>query len=76
MKTNHNVHLTIAGLAILLTTSVRADDLPTPAGTNLAVDTRAWTVLQPELVSVTPFGGQIKAAPGNANAVAAHRAFW
>ena len=40
------------------------------AGANLAGDTRAWTVLQPELVSITPLGVQIKAAPGNTNAVA------
>lgn len=41
-----------------------------PVGINLAVDTRAWTVLQPALISVTPLGIQIHAAPGNSHAVA------
>lgn len=39
-------------------------------GANLAAEARAWTVLQPALVSVTPLGIQIQAAPGNTHAVA------
>lgn len=62
--------MSIFVLMTLVLAGMQACGAPTATGANLAVDARAWTILQPALVAVTPRGIQIQAAPGNTDAVA------